>query len=133
MSLAVPDSRLLDQRKAEYLTGLDDNVIACLGDHHPWPVLNPSDGLPARPAANGCFQVVVACPACGRVRTKTTLPGGLWDATAKWEYEGGPKPPPGLGSTRRDYAGELGRRITEALEGSSLVVEEGIPVVRFSG
>jgi hypothetical protein len=115
------------QQVLDYLAGLDDDAASCLGDHHDW-------GRPPKLAAgalklprnarmsetgerDGSYQMRVTClNGCGRVRTKTTLPGGIWDSNARWEYEGGPRPPRGLGITRGEYAQNQGRRLTEGIQ-----------------
>jgi len=106
---------LLDHKALEYLYGLDDDVVSCLGDHHDWEKLNPRKGIPAVANHDGSYQLISTCGDCGRIRFKTTLVGGAWDMTAKWEYRDGPRPPKGLGLTRTAYAAENGRRISEAL------------------
>jgi hypothetical protein len=105
----------------ERLHSLDDQTVACRGDHHDWPVLQPGrlpEGISARPQADGCYQIRVTCRNCGRVRVKTTLPRGLYDGSAAWRYEGGPKDfrePPGMGMSRADYTTELWHRMSETI------------------
>jgi hypothetical protein len=117
-----PEER--DQRAVEYVHGLDDNVAACLGDHHDWPQLQIKSGklprgISALPTGyrDGSFLIRVSCKnGCGRVRTKMTLPKGvLPEPGTNWRYEGGPKPPKGLGLTRHEYVGENQRRISDWL------------------
>jgi len=118
--IRVVDDRTQEQKQADWLHGLDDNRIACRGDHHDWPVLRPGRklgrGIRAHRQVDGCYQVEVTCRNCGRVRVKTTLPGGVLDGS-KWSYRDprGWSAPKGLGLNRGDYVAELGRRMAETL------------------
>lgn len=110
--MSVLDDLDLEQR--EYLAGLDDAIVACLGDHHPWPKLSLRSGVNAEPQRDGAWQLTVTCPDCGRERWKIMLSDGQWDSP-RWEYRGGPKPKPGLGLSKIYYAAEHARRLSEAL------------------
>jgi hypothetical protein len=104
----------LDLDALEYLEGLDDEIIACLGDHHPWPKLSLGDGVDAEPQRDGAWQLKVTCPDCGRERWKIMLRNGQW-GTPRWEYSSGPKPKPGLGLTKAHYSAEHARRLSKRL------------------
>jgi hypothetical protein len=117
------DDQLSRQKAEKHLYGLSDETVACRGDHHDWPVLRPGKlprGVSAVPdRRDGSFQIKVRCRNCGRVRTKTTMPGGALDTSARWGYEGGPADfslaRTGVEATRADFTAELWRRLAETL------------------
>jgi hypothetical protein len=120
MATVIQDNRSLDERQADWLHNLPDKFIPCRGDHHDWPVLKPGKlprGIRAIPLHDGSFEMTAICRNCGRERTKTTLPRGVYDRDAKYVYRDpeGYKAPPGLGLSRQDYIAELYRRVAESL------------------
>lgn len=111
-----------DQAKADFLHNLDDKFLECRGDHHDWPVLKLGTDLPRGVSAirqrDGCYQLKMRCKNCGKVRSKLTLPKGVWDLDVGWAYPEVPKgfaSPPGSGVTRMDCVAELGRRLQEQI------------------
>jgi hypothetical protein len=132
----MPDYQL-KSRQQDYLEGLDDEIVGCLGDHHPWKKLSLRDGVEAEELDNGSWEITVPCPDCGRQRFKVLLPNGTW-ADAKWSYRGGPKPKQGLGLTRRDYSGEHSHRLAAGLAQRPQPRKRApqpaeVPVTTFSG
>ncbi len=111
--MSVLDELDLEQR--EYLESLDDEIVACLGDHHPWPKLSLRSGVNAEPQRDGAWQLTVTCPDCGRERWKIMLSDGRWEPGG-WQYRGGPKPKAGLGLGKIYYAAEHARRLKEDLK-----------------
>jgi hypothetical protein len=109
-----------DVKHDRYLNGIDDDIVACKGGHHDWPHIKPGKlpkGVQAVPQRDGCFQIRETCRSCRLVRIKTTLPGGYYDASAKYVYTDsvGYYAPSGLGVTRYEYAAELYRRLAESI------------------
>lgn len=120
MATVVVDNRTVEERQADWLHNLPNKFIPCRGDRHDFPVLKPGPlprGIRAIPQHDGSFQMVSICRNCGRERTKTTLPAGVYDFSAKYTYKdpAGYKAPRGLGLTRADYIAELYRRVAESL------------------
>jgi hypothetical protein len=117
--MRITDNRTLEQRQADWLQHLPDKFIPCRGDHHDWPVIKPGKlpkGVRPVPLHDGSFQMEVSCRSCGRIRIKTTLPGGYYDRDAIYAYRDpeGYAAPKGLGLTKSDYTDELYRRVTVA-------------------
>jgi hypothetical protein len=113
------DNRTLEQKQADWLHHLPDKFIGCRGDHHDWPVIKPGKlpkGVKPVPLHDGSYQMEVSCRNCGRVRIKTTLPGGFYDRSANYIYRDpeGYAAPKGLGLSKADYTDELYNRVTVA-------------------
>lgn len=111
----------LARQQADWLHGLPDKFMGCRGDHHDWPTITPGKlprGVKAVPVADGCFQMEITCRNCGRVRIKTTLPGGVYDRNAVYFYRDpeGYAAPKGLELSKSDYTVELYRRLAENLQ-----------------
>jgi hypothetical protein len=126
---SVPEARFdpgTDTRRKSLadLKHVSDETVVCRGDHHDWPQLKPGPlpkGIRAEPTAHrdGSQFVIETCRNCGRQRYKVTLPKGVWDVGAQWQYRGGPADfsHPGEDLTRADFSVELGRRLNEHLTG----------------
>jgi hypothetical protein len=109
----------------DWLARTDTKYLVCRGQRHDFPVLYPGRQLPKgiRPVPtvdeagvrDGGFQLVFTCPRCGTERTRTTLPGGIYDFGIAFDYKHpkGYKSPPGSGVTRQDAFMETWRRAME--------------------
>lgn len=115
MSVRTPLTRAQRRRK---MRGLDNSVVECRGDHHPWPVLKIGPlpkGIKAVPQREGGHQLEITCPNCGRVRVRTLSKGNVLERGGKrYAYHGGwDKTQPDL--TRADFQAELDDRMMEVL------------------
>ena len=121
----------LDQEGQDWLTSLDDNVLACRGQQHSWPKLRPGKISDKRIkityAKDGCYVLREYCEDCPKYRWKLTLPGGVLDPGARWSYNNPPgyAAPKDSGVTRADCVAELWRRIHEEVVASA---SSGVPV-----
>jgi len=99
----------------EHLGTLSDEWVSCKGDRHDFPKLRIGPlpkGVTSRRVKQGQYQLTYVCPDCGTKRIKTTLRGGILEATNKYNYKH-PKgyiAPKGAGLRKADYTAELGRR-----------------------
>jgi hypothetical protein len=117
--VVVPEADI-DLEAQEFLHHASDEVVACRGQRHSWPILKPGaipKGIKADPAPGGCFQLTFTCSVCTTTRTLTTLPKGVYDKSAQYVYKHpqGYKAPKGSGLTPRDFFGEALRRSLEDL------------------
>jgi len=99
----------------EHLDTLSDEWVSCKGDRHDFPKLRIGPlpkGVTSRRAKQGQYQLTYICPDCGTKRTKTTLRGGILEASNKYTYNHpkGYLAPKGAGLRKVDYTAELGRR-----------------------
>jgi hypothetical protein len=107
--------------KATKILGhVDDRVVSCRGDHHPWPMLWQPGRVPkgtrySPSQVQGVTFVHQDCPNCSRWREKLLAPGETWS------YGGGLRDfsaeplSERAELTRADYRNELYRRINESV------------------
>lgn len=124
----------LDEDAKDWLTSLDDNMLACRGQQHAWPKLRPGKVtnklISIQPAAEGCYQLRERCADCPKTRWKLTLPGGVLDPGARWSYNNPPgyASPKDSGVTRADCVAELWRRVHEEVVAAASVPAPVPPV-----
>jgi len=103
-------------RGAGFINTLDDDFLGCRTQGHRFPKLRPGR-IPANIRLarfrDGAFQLTFICPDCGTEKTRTTLPGGGYNAAAhnSYRYPNGYQSPRGSGLKRSDFIDEDDRRI----------------------
>lgn len=80
------------RRVATRVSEIPDNQLACRAGRHKWPLDDLQYGKPvpkglqAIPQVDGCYQLRDVCQRCGKVRVLTTLPKGVFDVSADYDY-----------------------------------------------
>lgn len=108
-----------DMEAQEYLNHTDDTILGCRGQGHSWPKLHKTGkGIRIVREREGGYQIVSICSDCGMERTLTTLPNGIIEHPAKYQYRQpkGYKAPKGSNVSRRDCLDELWRRVLEDIK-----------------
>lgn len=110
---------------AREMTEVDDQIVACRGWGHEWPVrkLRPGRPIPKgyvpRLADDGYIEVTETClNGCGKTRWSVLLPGGVYDLNVVRRYND-PKNwvtfPQASGITPRSFQAEAIRRMNEEI------------------
>jgi hypothetical protein len=109
-----------DKEAQDWLYKTDDVIIACRGQGHAWPKLprthsKKMKGVRLSRDYDGSVQIESTCRDCGMVRVLTTLPSGVLDLPAKYQYTQpeGYKAPKGIPISRRECMAESWRRAME--------------------
>jgi hypothetical protein len=81
------------RRVATKVNDIPDGQLACRAGRHDWPMDRLQVGKPlprgleVDPAPGGCYQMTDICQRCGKRRIVTTLPQGVYDTSADYDYK----------------------------------------------
>jgi hypothetical protein len=81
------------KRVADKLSDIPKGQLACRAGRHKWPSDDLEFGKPipkgmeTAPAPGGCHQIIDVCRRCGKRRIVTTMPGGVLDPAADYDYK----------------------------------------------
>ncbi len=136
---------------ASHMASIEDEEVECRAGHHlfeldTWKISDPLPGsVYARPAKDGCYELVSPCPNCDAKLITTTGPGGSLDGALprRIDYPGTwyhlpSHLPRGKRAFRREKFKRGSSKIQACIRGAALVDDRaesvrGVPQTRFRG